>query len=319
MRLLGRLWRCKTGAKRPAVDSQALAQIVTKHVRGRADTLWEQIDGLRDEYRVPCDDAHAQPERSMPSVATEVTVGDKIARRSQAHMWSILFAVLLLAPQTAVPSPSNSASITQEELVRRTQELCDAVAIGNQKPWKEYFAEDSMYFDEKGRAMDKAALVADVTPLPTGYSGTIKLVRPKSRILGQTAILTYDLDETETVYGQNMTARYHGTDTWMLRNGQWQIVAGQMLRYYEDPAPGKVDAGKLSDYLGTYQLAPGITRTVSIEANELYSQRTGRKRESLTPEAADIFFRRGVEGRFVFRRDENGKVDALIDRRTMRT
>jgi hypothetical protein len=251
----------------------------------------------------------------MPGVAMEVTVGDKIARRSQTHMWSILLAVLLLAPQTAGPSSSNNASITQEELVRRTQELCDAVAIGNQKPWKEYFAEDAMYFDEKGRAMDKTALVADVTPLPTGYSGTIKVVRPKSRILGQTAILTYDLDETEVVYGQNMTARYHGTDTWMLRNGQWQIVAGQMLRYYEDPAPGKVDASKLSDYLGTYQLAPGITRTVSLEGKELYSQRTGRRRELLTPEAADIFFRPGVEGRFVFRRGENGKVDVLIDRR----
>jgi hypothetical protein len=230
-------------------------------------------------------------------------------------MWSILFTVLLFAPQDTVPSSSANQVITQEELVRRTQELFDAVALGNQKPWKEYFAEDAMYFDEKGRAMDKAALVADVTPLPTGYSGTIKLVRSKSRILGQTAILTYDLDETETIYGQNMTARYHGTDTWMFRNGQWQIVAGQMLRYYEDPAAGKTDAAKLSDYMGTYQLAPGITRTVSLEANELYSQRTGRKRELLTPEAADIFFRAGVEGRFVFRRGENGKVDALIDRR----
>jgi len=230
-------------------------------------------------------------------------------------MWSILFAALLLAPQTAVPSSSAGPAITQEELVRRTQELFDAVAIGNQKPWKEYLAEDAMYFDEKGRAMDKAALVADVTPLPTGYSGTIKLVSAKSRILGQTAILSYDLDETETVYGQNMTARYHGTDTWILRNGQWQIVAGQALRYYEDPAPGKVDANKLGDYVGTYQLAPGITRTVTVEANELYSQRTGRKRESLTPEAADIFFRPGVEGRFVFRRGEDGRVDALIDRR----
>jgi hypothetical protein len=230
-------------------------------------------------------------------------------------IWSILFAVLLLAPQTAVPSRSDNTAVTQAELVRRTQELFDSVAIGNQKPWKEYFAEDAMYFDEKGRAMDKTALVADVTPLPTGYSGSIKVIRPQSRILGQTAILTYDLDETETVYGQNLTARYHGTDTWMFRNGQWQIVAGQMFRYYEDPAPGRVDAGKLDDYLGTYELAPGITRTVSQEGNQLYSQRVGRKRERLIPEAADIFFRPSVEGRLVFRRDLNGRVDALIDRR----
>ena len=50
------------------------------------------------------------------------------------------------------------------------------VAAGDQAPWQKYFADDSMYFDEKGRAMDKAALVKDVTPLPAGYSGSIKIV-----------------------------------------------------------------------------------------------------------------------------------------------
>ncbi len=113
--------------------------------------------------------------------------------------------------------------------------------------------------------MDKQALVADVTPLPKGYSGTIKVVKPQSRIIGTTAILAYDLDETEVVYGTNLKARYHETDTWMFRNGQWQIVAGQVLRYYQDPAPGKVEAARLGEYLGTYELAPGITRSVARE------------------------------------------------------
>jgi hypothetical protein len=39
--------------------------------------------------------------------------------------------------------------------------------------------------------MDKAALVKDVQP-PPKYSGTIKLVRPKSHIEGNVAILSYD-------------------------------------------------------------------------------------------------------------------------------
>ena len=49
--------------------------------------------------------------------------------------------------------------------------------------------------------------------------------------------------------------------------------------------------------------------------DQLYSQRGERKRELLVPEAGDIFFRPGVEGRFVFHRNQSGKVDALIDRR----
>lgn len=94
--------------------------------------------------------------------------------------------------------------ISQEELVRRTQELDDAVVVGDKEPWKRYFAEDAMYFDEKGRKMDKAALVADVTALPKGYSGTIRVINPQSLLLGTTAILTYDLDETEVIYGQSL-------------------------------------------------------------------------------------------------------------------
>jgi hypothetical protein len=191
----------------------------------------------------------------------------------------------------------------------------DSVAGGDQTPWKKYFADDCMFFDEKGRNMNKAALVADITPLPAGYSGSIKVVNAHSHIERNIAILSYDLDETEIVFGQNMTARYHGTDTWMRRHGQWQIVAAQVLRYYEDPAPGKLDSKKLGEYVGTYEVATANRLTISMDGKQLYRQRGDRPRELLIPEAADIFFRKGVEGRILFRYAYNGKVDALIDRR----
>src|SRR5580704_4073136 len=122
------------------------------------------------------------------------------------------FAIGLTLLALTSCEPKNS--ITQDELVRRSQELFDSVAKGDQTPWKKYFADDCMYFDEKGRNMNKAALVADVTPLPAGYSGSIKMGKAQSHIEGDAAVLSYDLDETETIYGQDMTARYHATDTW---------------------------------------------------------------------------------------------------------
>ena len=203
--------------------------------------------------------------------------------------------------------------ITQAELVRRTQELFDSVASGDQAPWKKYFADDCVYFDEKGRNMDKAALVADVTPLPAGYSGSIKVENVKSHIERNVAILSYDSAETETIFGQELTARYHETDTWMRRNGQWQIIAGQVLRYYEDPAPGKVNPASFAAFVGTYELAPGNRLTISADGGLLYRQRGERPHEQLVPEAADIFFRKGVEGRILFRRGERG--EELVDRR----
>ena len=225
------------------------------------------------------------------------------------------FLLLLLATATASAAQSDSGSITQEELVHRTQQLSDSVAIGDQGPWKLYYADDALYFDEKGRAMNKTALVADVAPLPHGYSGKISVVKPQSRLLGNTAILAYDLDETEIIFGQKLHARYHGADTWMYRNSRWQIVVTQMMRYYEDPAPGSINPTLLNDYIGTYQLAPGVTLTILRDVDKLYSQRGQRPREPLLPEVADLFFRPGSEGRRVFHRDASGRVDAMIDRR----
>ena len=218
-------------------------------------------------------------------------------------------ALLLTAAACTHPTP-----ITQDELQRRTQELMDAVAPGDQTPWKKYIADDAMFYDEKGRTMDKNAMVADVTPMPAGYSGAIKVVNPHSHIEGDTAVFGYDSDEIETIFGQQLHARYHSTDTWMRRNGEWKIIASQVLRYYEDPAEGTADPKKFPDYAGTYELAPGKDHTVLIEAGKLYLQRSDKK-EELQTEAGDIYFRPGVEGRIVFRRSADGKVEALLDRR----
>jgi len=206
------------------------------------------------------------------------------------------------------------AAITQEELVRRTQELFDAVVPGNKQPWQKYFADDCIFADEKGRNFNKTQLVADITPLPKGYSGTIKIVKPKSVIHGDMAILSYDLDETETIFGQKLTARYHVTDTWLRHNGVWQIASSQAMRYYEDPAVARIDSKKFADFNGTYELASGQIRRVFSEGENLYVERSG-KREELLPEGSEIFFRKGVEGRILFRYADSGKVDALIDRR----
>jgi hypothetical protein len=225
---------------------------------------------------------------------------------------AILF--ILFCGSNFVSAAESDAAITEAELVRRTQELYDAVVPGNQAPWKKYFADDSIFSDEKGRTMDKPKLVADITPMPAGYSGAIKIEQVQSRIYNNVAILSYDANEKETIFGQDLSARYHVTDTWLRRDGNWQIIASQAHRYYEDPAVGKTDSKKFLDFIGGYELAPGQIRTVVAEGDSLFVERSGKK-DQLFPEASELFFRKGIEGRILFRYDKNGKVDALIDRR----
>jgi len=98
----------------------------------------------------------------------------KIHETNPMRTLSFIAFALALFTTTAHASTPETTKITQDELVRRTQELFDAVAIGNQTPWKACFAEDTIYTDETGKIMDKPALVANISPLPKGYSGTIK-------------------------------------------------------------------------------------------------------------------------------------------------
>lgn len=241
-----------------------------------------------------------------------LSVAKRTSYRMNIRPLTLVFLLSFFKPLESICG--DPAAITQEELVRRTQELFDAVVPGNKEPWQKYFADDCIFADEKGRNFNKTQLVADITPLPKGYSGTIKIVKPKSVIHGDTAILSYDLDETETIFGQKLTARYHVTDTWLQRNGVWQIASSQAMRYYEDPAVARIDPKKFVALSGTYELAPSQTRRVFSEGENLYVERNG-KREQLLPESSEIFFRKGVEGRILFRYADNGKVDALIDRR----
>lgn len=228
-----------------------------------------------------------------------------------------LISLLTSSSQGALPkavSRSNNNTATVTQLTRQTQELYDAVVPGNQEPWKKYFADDCIFADEKGRLFDKAKLVTDITPLPAGYSGTIKVENLQSRLILDTAVLSYDLNETETIFGQQLHARYHVTDTWLRRNNTWQIIASQAHRYYEDPAVGETDPSKFAQFVGTYEIAPDQTRTVTLQDGKLFVERKGKK-EELFPESCDTFFRKGVEGRILFRRDKSSGAVQLIDRR----
>jgi hypothetical protein len=225
----------------------------------------------------------------------------------------LLICIASLCPLASAQSAQ--PTITQAELVRRTQEMMDAVASGDKTPWQKYFADDAKLFSEKGASMDKKALVADITPLPPGYSGTIKVEEPQSWIEGNVAVLGYVSNETETIFGQELHARYHTTDTWVLRNGEWKIVASQVMRYYQDPAPGKANAAELKDFVGKYEMAPDRTVVVTQEGEKLFEQKGDRPKIELIPEGGPIFFRKGVEGRTLFQRGADGKVDNLIERR----
>ena len=172
-----------------------------------------------------------------------------------------------------------------------------------------------MVYDENGRAMNKKALLDNLQPMPAGYSGVIKVVHPHATFAPGVAVLAYECDETETIFGQELHARCHSVDTWLFREGKWQIAASQTMRYYEDPAVGSTDAARLDDFTAVYELAAGNRRTVTRSGTAILLQRGTGAKTKLLSESGDLFFRAGDQGRILFHRNASGKVDALYPRR----
>ena len=81
----------------------------------------------------------------------------------------------------------------------------------------------------------------------------------------------------------------------------------QPPRHVEIP----VDPKTLPDYVGKYELVPGVIADVQAEKDELWVQLTGQPRFRVYPEAADKFFYKVVEAVITFERDADGKVQAL--------
>jgi hypothetical protein len=226
-------------------------------------------------------------------------------------MKAILILLSLVSPVLA----EEPSTITQAELMHRTQVMYDAVAPGNKGPWQQYLADDAIIHDEKGGSYTKPTLLATLDPMPQGYSGSIRVTHPQTIFAAGVAIFSYDTEEIETVFGNRMTARYHQTDTWLYRRHLWQIAASQVMRYYEDPASIRLGAKLLEEYAGVYEITPGRRITITARDGKLFAQVDKSKAVEMLAEAPDLFFRPGVEGRRLFHRGADGKIDRLVDRR----
>jgi CubicO group peptidase (beta-lactamase class C family) len=88
----------------------------------------------------------------------------------------------------------------------------------------------------------------------------------------------------------------------------------KILYQVKDTVPNEtaLDAGKLAQYKGTYELVPGFSITVTPEENRIFAQATGQERFEIFPEKADMFFLKVVEAKIKFTRDAKGTVTGMI-------
>jgi CubicO group peptidase (beta-lactamase class C family) len=74
----------------------------------------------------------------------------------------------------------------------------------------------------------------------------------------------------------------------------------------------KVDPKVLDEYAGEYQIAPGLTITVTREGDKLMGQATGQMKFELFAESQTKFFLKVVDAQVTFFKDSTGRVRHLI-------
>src|SRR6266849_6719188 len=91
----------------------------------------------------------------------------------------LILSSLGMAQSTVQNSP---ASTTEQELKRIARQLLDAVASGDKAVWEKYVADDVIYTDENWSILTKKQLLDSLSPLPKGYSGSVRIANAQSRI-----------------------------------------------------------------------------------------------------------------------------------------
>src|SRR5580693_8425759 len=114
---------------------------------------------------------------------------------------------LLLLAVTAVGAADDPTAWFQVT----TQKLYDAVALGDKAPWE--------------AVLDSAKFLEELRPLPSGFSGQIKVRGLTVRSIGDVAIVHYWLDEVEDIFDQRLKTTYVETDAYRRSQGAWKAVA----------------------------------------------------------------------------------------------
>jgi hypothetical protein len=116
-------------------------------------------------------------------------------------------------------------------IIESERQWAESVASGETTAVQRILADDFVGVDPKSRHYDKSGMVSDTRNAPK-YFVSNHLNAVKVRFYGDTAIAQGD-ESWQQHSGER--GRFVWTDTWIRRNGRWQIVAAEDLIAPESP------------------------------------------------------------------------------------
>lgn len=114
---------------------------------------------------------------------------------------------------------------TERYILESERQWAESVATGDTSAIQRILADDFMGVDPKGGLYNKQQMITD-TRNATKYFVSNRLNDVKVRFYGNTAV-AQGSETWEKRSGER--GRFVWTDTWLQRNGRWQIVAAEDL------------------------------------------------------------------------------------------
>ena len=220
----------------------------------------------------------------------------------------IIFTIFSLA-LGQITNERSSQNNVEQELKRLENEWLNSYLRGDKQTFDRIVADDFTRTDESGKVATKAEEKALVQASPASLNASLTNEDMQVRVYGNAAIVTGRI--VSKVQGSlNFQSRF--TDTFLKRDGRWQVVARHYSRIPTERTTVNLDSKIYDAYVGQYEIAPNVVLDITKEGEKLMSQTTGQPKMELLPESEIEFFIKGFTAQFVFVRDETGRVTKLI-------
>jgi hypothetical protein len=119
-------------------------------------------------------------------------------------------------------SPARTCRAAEQHIIESERQWAESVATGDVSTIERILADD---FDPKGRLYEKTKMITETREAPK-YFVSNRLNEVKIRFYGNTAVAQGN-ETWERRSGER--GRFVWTDTWLKRDGKWQIAAAEDL------------------------------------------------------------------------------------------
>jgi ketosteroid isomerase-like protein len=144
-----------------------------------------------------------------------------------ALFWSLIAIASICADSTARAQQSDTAA-AERYIKESEKQWAESVTNGDASVVERILADDFIGVDPDGNLYEKAKMVADTREAPKEFISN-HLTEVKVRFFGDNTAVAQGDESWVRRTGTPLRARFVWTDTWILRNGKWQIVASEDL------------------------------------------------------------------------------------------